>query len=207
MNLDTMRLYGRQRLRGISQKTLELFENHYPSLRVNLDNLPSCLSLEIGCGYGEHLIFQATQNPEQHFIGCEPFLNGIVAIAKHILDQKINNISLYQGDAKDILEKLSPHSLKNVFLLFPDPWPKTRHQKRRFVQKETLAFIHTLLKEKGQWHIASDHPLYQEWVDYIFSAQSYFRLAPSQERFIKTRYEQWALHEGRAIKDYVWEKI
>lgn len=205
--MSVLRLYGRQRLRGLSPKAFTFFEKNYSSFQVNFEKpLPTSLWLEIGFGYGEHLVDQALSHPDRHYIGCEPFLNGMISILQKIIDHNISNITLHHGDARHIFPHLKKESLDGMYLLFPDPWPKKRHSKRRFLQKSNLEQIHALLKPNALWQISSDHPVYQTWVESIFHDQLYFHKTNIQPDGVITKYQEWALDEGRTIKHYVMQR-
>lgn len=200
------RLYGRQHVRGLTKESLVFFEEYYPKFKVSLEGIPENLWLEIGFGYGEYLIARAQQHPERFFIGCEPFLNGMIAVLKSIMDLNISNIMLYRGDARHILEKLPPESLGGIYLLCPDPWPKNRHAKRRFVQQAEIERLHRLLKPQGIWHMTSDHPVYQKWIEDLFKDQDCFEKVEELYDGVVTKYQEWALQEGRMPVHYVWRK-
>jgi tRNA (guanine-N7-)-methyltransferase len=205
--MSVLRLYGRQRLRGIKKETLLFFDNHYSVLKFNPDsNPPKNLWLEVGSGYGEHVICQAISNPNRHYIACEPFLNGMIATLQKILEHNLSNVSLHYGDARHVLNALPQDALDGLYLLFPDPWPKTRHAKRRFVQREMLEKIHGLLKLGGEWKIATDHPIYKEWVHHIIESQSCFKKETFFDDRIITRYQEWAVSEGREIEYFLLRK-
>lgn len=121
---------------------------------------PRPLELEIGFGGGEHLAAQAAVRPEHGFIGCEPFLNGVVSALQHIQDGGLDNIRLHMGDAIDVLNRLPDASLNRVYLLHPDPWPKARHAKRRFMNKGPVDLIAAKLKPGGEFRFGTDHPIY-----------------------------------------------
>lgn len=132
--------------------------------------------LEIGFGGGEHLVAQAAAQPEARFIGVEPFLNGVASCLRHIEESGVANIRLHQGDARDVVARLPTGSLDLVFVLFPDPWPKTRHHKRRLVQREFLDELARVLKPGGEVRFATD------WADYA---------AWTLERFVKHPCFTW----------------
>src|SRR5262249_17480926 len=106
--------------------------------------------LEIGFGGGEHLAEQASRHPNTLIIGCEPFLNGVASALRHGDERNLANVRLHAGDARDVLGALPDASVERVFILFPDPWPKTRHHKRRLIQAETAAEIARVLKPGGR---------------------------------------------------------
>jgi tRNA (guanine-N7-)-methyltransferase len=107
------------------------------------------LALEIGFGGGEHLLAQAEHNPDTLFIGCEPYINGVAKCLAGIDEQKISNIRLYTRDARELIEALPDACLDSVFILFPDPWPKLRHNKRRLVSAQTLSMLARTHKKGG----------------------------------------------------------
>lgn len=202
------KLYGRTRLRGLGPQAKIFFDEMYPRFKVSdQDLLNNNLSLEVGCGYGEHIIHQALQNPTKHYIGCEPFLNGMISILKQIQKHNLSNISLYYGDANDILEKLNTQSLEHIFIFFPDPWPKTKHAKRRFIQTKRLEIMHHVLRPNGKILMGTDHKIYKEWINDIFSNQDFFDKKPFCHEMIKTKYQEWSESEGRSAQFFCFEKI
>ncbi len=121
------------------------------------------LVLEIGFGGGEHLVAQAVAHPEQRFIGVEPFINGVASCLRHIEEANAQNIRLHQGDARDVVARLPDASLNRVYILFPDPWPKARHHKRRLIQQEFLDDLARVMKLGAELHFATDWGNYASW--------------------------------------------
>ena len=119
--------------------------------------------LEIGFGGGEHLVALAKAHPHIGFIGCEPFINGVAKLLAEIDRQALLNIRIFNDDARLLLDVLKPASLGRVFLLFPDPWPKKRHHKRRFVSPENLDLLASALADAGEFHFATDSADYCRW--------------------------------------------
>lgn len=119
---------------------------------------------EIGFGNGEHLLQQAIDNPDVGLIGCEPFVNGVSALCVGIRDKGVKNIRIWPDDARLLMQRLKPASFDRLFLLHPDPWPKTRHHKRRFVQQETLDEMAKLLKPGAEYRMATDHEDLSTWL-------------------------------------------
>jgi tRNA (guanine-N7-)-methyltransferase len=120
--------------------------------------------LEVGFGAGEHLVWQAEQHPDVGLIGCEPYMNGVAKCLAHIERSGATNIRLFTDDARFVMAALPPRSLSRAFVLFPDPWPKTRHHKRRFVQRENLDLLADLMIAGAELRLATDDPSYLPWV-------------------------------------------
>jgi tRNA (guanine-N7-)-methyltransferase len=161
--------------------------------------------LEIGFGGGEHLFAQATVDPRTGFIGCEPFVNGMAKVLSRIGAGDITNVRLYAGDAVDLLAWLPDASIAKVDLLYPDPWPKRRHWKRRFVQDWTVAMLARVLRPGGLFRFATDIPDYAAWTlerllrarDFAWTAERADDWRQPWAGFQGTRYEAKAKREGR----------
>jgi tRNA (guanine-N7-)-methyltransferase len=168
-------LYGRRKGKKLSPRRTGLMATLYPTLAVDLSApAPSDLRalfpvpvdavrLEIGFGGGEHMLAEATRSPDIGFIGVEPFVNGMAKAVSAIAETGARNIRLHDGDAALLLDWLPPASLVGVDLLYPDPWPKKRHFKRRFVSDENLDRIARALKPGGLFRVASDIESYIDW--------------------------------------------
>lgn len=163
------------------------------------------IRVEIGFGGGEHLSREALANPETGFIGCEPFVNGVAKLLAQVEQHGLANIRIHSGDARAVLSRLAPGSIDRVDLLYPDPWPKRRQRKRRFVSEETLALIALCLKPGAVLRFASDIDDYTGWtLEHVLRCR-HFRWSatgPSDWRepwseWQATRYEQKARREGR----------
>jgi tRNA (guanine-N7-)-methyltransferase len=163
-------------------------------------------ALEVGFGGGEHLAEQARRHPDTGFIGCEPFENGVAKLLTQVQASGLRNVRVVPDDARDILVRLPDASLSFVFVLFPDPWPKLRHHKRRFIQTRTLDQIHRLLKPGGELRIATDHTDYGQWALMHLMRDNRFEWAATRaadwrvrpDDWVPTRYEQKALKAGRS---------
>ena len=161
--------------------------------------------LEIGFGGGEHLVWQAQHNPAVTLIGCEPFEDGVVKVLTKIEDDKLANIRLHMGDARDVLRWLPPAYISRAFILFPDPWPKRKHRKRRLVNPVTLALLARVMKPGAELRIGTDIGDYARTILQAFAEQDDFQWqanGPSDWRvrpadWPETRYEQKAEREGR----------
>lgn len=167
--------------------------------------------LEIGFGGGEHLIWQAQHHPNVGLIGAEPYVNGTVKLLALLEANPKTNIRIYSGDARDILEALPGASLGCVFILFPDPWPKMRHYKRRFIQTATLDQLARVMKPGAELRFASDDAGYVEWTLERLTTHPAFewtavRSADWQTRpadWPPTRYEAKELHGKPAFLRFV----
>ncbi|MGJ0506140.1 MAG: tRNA (guanosine(46)-N7)-methyltransferase TrmB, partial [Methylocystis sp.] len=168
------RLYGRSKGKALRAGQTRLLQQLLP--RLTLDLSAPCPSarglfspyvedvfLEIGFGGGEHLVAAAAARPDVGFIGCEPFVNGMAKLLARIDALGLSNIRLHQGDAAEVLRVLPPASLGRVFLFYPDPWPKRRHRKRRFVSKETLEELARVMRPGAQLRFATDIDDYAGW--------------------------------------------
>jgi tRNA (guanine-N7-)-methyltransferase len=212
-----LRSYGRRRGRKPSARQTALWSEVYPRFALALDSpAPDRLTalfdpavedvwLEIGFGGGEHLIWQAKANPRIGLIGCEPFQDGIVKALAAMEAETIGNIRLYAEDARPLLRWLPDAGIGRAFLLFPDPWPKKRHHKRRLVTEATLGELARIMRPGAELRIATDIADYARWTLEAVLRQASFawtaeRAADWRERgpdWPPTRYEQKALREGR----------
>ena len=162
--------------------------------------------LEIGFGGGEHLIAEAGRNPHIGFLGCEPFVNGMAKALAAIEAQGSRNVRLHLGDAVPVLSWLPPASLAGVDLLYPDPWPKRRHWKRRLIQDDTVAAMARVLRPGGLFRFASDSADYAAWTllrflrapDFVWTAERADDWRKPWPDFLDTRYHRKATREGRA---------
>jgi len=167
--LDIRRLYGRSQGHPLRERAQGLVDRLLPDLQVPdagplsaeiLFGNERPLGFEVGFGKGEHLGFQAARLPDWGLIGAEPYLNGVAGLLAEVEDRGLTNVRVHRGDAIDVLERLPDSSLTTLWLLHPDPWPKARHAKRRFVNPGPLGLVAAKLKPGGELRIATDHPLY-----------------------------------------------
>jgi tRNA (guanine-N7-)-methyltransferase len=203
-------LYGRRRGKKLRAGQEALLDTLLPKLLIELPSEPQKLDLaslfggarevwlEVGFGAGEHLVWQAEQHSEVGLIGCEPFINGLAKCLAHIERTGVRNVRLFNDDARLMMAALPEQSLSRAFILFPDPWPKTRHHKRRFVQRGTLDVLARLMKPGAELRLATDDPSYLPWmVEHACTHPAFQWLAerPSDWRerpadWPPTRYEQ-----------------
>jgi tRNA (guanine-N7-)-methyltransferase len=160
--------------------------------------------LEIGFGSGEHLVHQATRNPGVALIGAEPYINGVATLLGKIRRAGVSNLAVHPGDARDLMDVLPEAGINRAFLLYPDPWPKTRHHRRRFVTPEHLAPLARVMAPGAVLRVATDIPDYVRQTleevpgqGFEWSAEAPCDWRTPWEDWISTRYEQKALREGR----------
>ncbi|WP_237152683.1 tRNA (guanosine(46)-N7)-methyltransferase TrmB [Oryzibacter oryziterrae] len=209
--------FGRRKGKTIRQTQAARMDARLPELSLDLGQpAPAALSdlfghapreirLEIGFGGGEHMIHRALERPDVGFIGVEPFLNGLSKAVSSIERHGLSNIRLYGDDAVKLLDWLPDASLDRVALLYPDPWPKKRHWKRRFVGADNVARFARVLKAGGEFHFASDIDTYVDWtLEHVRANPAFAWTAsgPSDWRepwagWPSTRYEAKARREGR----------
>ena len=147
--------------------------------------------LEVGFGAGEHLVWQAETHPTVGVIGCEPYINGVAKCLAHIERAGVGNIRLFTDDAMLVMNSLPEGSLGRAFVLFPDPWPKSRHHKRRFVQRDNLDVLARLMKPGAELRLATDDPSYLPWmVEHACTHPAFAWLAERPQDW-RTRPDDW----------------
>lgn len=210
------RLYGRQRGHPLRPRQQRLLDEALPRVTFRAFKNPhdgftkpvQKVFLEVGFGNGEHAYDQAARHPDVGYIASEVFDNGVCSLLSRIIPEgeeataaPPENLRLWAEDARELLRELPDQCLDRAYLMFPDPWPKARHAKRRFIHPSNIAQMARLLKPGAVWRVASDHPVYQEWVEEVMSQQDLFDTAPpALERpsdWSATRYEAKAFREGR----------
>jgi tRNA (guanine-N7-)-methyltransferase len=214
---DRLRSYGRCKARPLSGRKDRLLTELLPTLRLPLATpAPSLLAslfaqpiaqvwLEIGFGSGEHLAWQAEHHPHTGFIGCEPFINGVASLLGKIESAGLTTIRIDDGDARDVLAWLPTQSIARIFVLFPDPWPKKRHRKRRLLSPDAVGQIARVLAPGGELRFATDSGDYAcEALRTILTSGAFAWTAEAakdwRERppdWPETRYERKGLSEGR----------
>jgi tRNA (guanine-N7-)-methyltransferase len=210
-------LYGRRKGKRLRPGQQDMLDQALPRLSIAAPKEGESLDpralfpdkravwLEIGFGAGEHLIWQAQQNPDVGLIGCEPFINGLARALTAAVQAGLSNIRFLQDDARLLLRALPDKSLGRAFILFPDPWPKLRHHKRRLVATPTLDLLARALVDDAELRLATDDASYLPWMvehatrhpafDWLAEGPSDWRRRPAD--WPPTRYEQKALRQGR----------
>lgn len=221
-NRPELRSFGRRRGRKLSGHQEALKRDLLPKVALDLASPPPLSQmpgpnpgssqdrcgevwLEIGFGGGEHLLWQAATSPRVTFIACEPFEDGVVKVLARIKAEGFGHIRVHMGDARDVLRWLAEASIDRAFILFPDPWPKKKHRKRRLVNAAMLALLARVMRPGAELRIATDIGDYartmlqafREVPEFIWQAESPadWRVRPSD--WPETRYEQKASREGR----------
>jgi len=209
--------FGRRKGHKLRAHQADLIEHLLPHLSLDIaapvpspvselfDPAPQAMRLEIGFGGGEHLVAEAQKFPDTGFIGCEPYVNGMAKILAQIEAHNIGNIRLLAGDAAELLNWLPPQSLARIDLIHPDPWPKRRHWKRRFVQDATIAAMARALKPGGEFRFVSDIDDYCAWTlwhllrspDFYWMAERADDWRLPWDGYTMTRYGRKAEREGR----------
>jgi tRNA (guanine-N7-)-methyltransferase len=209
--------FGRRKGHRLRSHQTELMASLLPKLAIDLavasptdlkilfSRPVDSVRLEIGFGGGEHLVAQAHAHPDLGFIGCEPFVNGMAKALALIEAQRCDNIRLHFGDATELIGWVPKASLKRVDLIYPDPWPKRRHWKRRFVQDESLQKIADVLEPDGEFRFVTDIPDYAAWTleriartpAFAWTAERAADWQLPWQDFVSTRYEAKAKREDR----------
>lgn len=181
-----LRSFGRVKGRTLKPRQAGLVDELLPHLAIDLKAPPSAprMILEIGFGGGEHLVAQAAASADALFLGAEPFLNGVASCLRHIEESGVTNVRLHHGDARDLLAALPDQSLDRVDILFPDPWPKTRHHKRRLIQPALLDELARVLKSGGAVRFATD------WANYAAHTLEIF-MCDRRFTWSATRADDW----------------
>lgn len=225
MTQQHRKIWGRKVARPLKINQKRLLEEELPQLQLQVDfgqtlDLPDQMPsfndyvLEIGFGGGEHLVWRAQQSTHTGFIGCEPFITGVAGLLGHMEDQNIKNIRMVIDDARVLLQSLPDASVSKIYILFPDPWHKKRHHKRRIVSEETIGNLSRVLMPGGDLIMATDIQDYADWMQDILSRRSEFALDMQGrsslydrlDPWLITRYEQKGIDAGRRASYLVYKK-
>ena len=214
---DQFRTFGRAKGRSLTPAAQQLWDGNFPRLKWDTGrDLPSePLWLEIGFGAAEHVLWQAQQNPDVHVLGAEPFMNGVSKAIRGAVDMSLQNLSLHHGDVREIVSNLPDESLDRLFVLFPDPWPKSRHHKRRLLRTQFISELHRILKPGAEFRFGSDIIHYVDWTltrlkrhgGFAFTSEQSDRWLERPKDWPSTRYQQKALREGRTCHYFIFKRI
>ena len=211
-------LYGRRRGRKLRAGQQALLDEVVPGIEIARDTAthpiePSALFdrplrefwLEVGFGAGEHLLAQAAANRDVGLIGCEPYATGVARMVRGLSEAGLDNIRIWRDDARLLIDRLAESSLARVFVLFPDPWPKTRHHKRRFVCEPVLERLAAVMRDGAELRLATDDGGYLVWIlahlwrsdGFVWTARTPADWRRRPPDWPATRYERKALEQGR----------
>ena len=233
---DKPKFYGRRKGRPIRLAKATLIDSFLPKIKlteINQDMFgitPKQIHLEIGFGDGQHIAGQALNNPDIGFIGAEVFQNGVANLCSIITgikegtdlpeeisipDTRTDNIRVYDDDMRVLFSKIPDEFLDVVYLLFPDPWPKSRHAFRRFINKDNLDQVSRILKTGGILRVATDHKVYKAWTLRRMSEDSRFEWTAKTSAdwrnepkgWVKTKYQMKAIREGRKAVFLDYKKV
>ncbi|MBT5072291.1 MAG: tRNA (guanosine(46)-N7)-methyltransferase TrmB [Kordiimonadaceae bacterium] len=216
-DIQGSRVYGRRLAKPLKKTSAARLEKYFSLYSISLeqnetidvsqlfDHEPKEVWLEIGFGKGEHLIEQAKANPDVGFIGCEPFVNGVSGMVDHMDREGLSNIRFFMNDARLLMDALPDGVISRAFILFPDPWPKKRHHKRRIVSVGNLKVLSRLLKDNAELRIGTDHHDYCRWIlarlmenpDFNWKSDHPDDWHNRPDDWPSTRYEKKALKQGR----------
>lgn len=220
-NGDKPKFYGRRKGRPLRQGQAGLLDTALPALSLPVgvppydpatlfNPPPERVWLEVGFGAGEHLAGLAARYPETGFIGCEPFINGVARLVRTVEEKKLRNIRILADDARLLFDGLEPGSIDRIFVLFPDPWPKKRHWRRRFLGPDNIPHLARLLRPGGILRVATDHAGYLAWILFHMNRSGLFdwtaeraddwRLRPDDRP--PTRYEAKSLAGPPSYLDF-----
>lgn len=219
--------FGRRKGKPLSPRREDLMARELPRLAVDLtgpapEDLKSLfeadidrICLEVGFGGGEHLLHRARTEPQTGFIGVEPFVGSMAKAVAAVVDEKLKNVKLYDDDAVNVLDWLPPASLDLAYQLYPDPWPKVRHWKRRFINEQNLSRYARALKQGAEFRFASDIDTYIDWTlrhcrdhpKFEWTAATSSDWKQPWQGWPGTRYEDKAIREGRVGRYLTFRRI
>ena len=207
-----MRIFGRKKGRRLSYTKQKLVEDFLPNISLDNDkilrhvfSLKKHLFLEFGFGHGENIIKLSVNRPDWVFIAIDPFLNGVASLLEKIKTKNISNIYIYHGDGRYFLKGLPKNSISETCILFPDPWPKFKHESRRIIQREFLNKLSEVMSSNSFVYTSSDNYIAQTWMLKIFLYNKNFewivkdinQIYTKPDFFEDTKYFKKSLKEGR----------
>jgi len=208
------RLHGRRKGKKLRGRHADLLQRALPGLALDaskpiLDakslfaDRCAALWLEIGFGGGEHLAAEASRRPDWGYIGCEAFLNGVAKALALIEESHLRNVRLYEGDARDVIASLPAQALDGVYLLYPDPWPKRRQRKRRFLSDAMLMQLARVMRPGAELRFATDIDDNAGWTLARILRSADFTWAPRDARDWREPWEGWSgtRYEAKALLD------
>ncbi len=203
------RSFARRIGKSFTPNKKEFLDKNMESLRYSKAKLENATQetkiLEIGFGMGEHFLHQAKENPDNLYIGAEVYLNGVYKVAKHILQEQVDNAILWPDDIDEILQLIPDNSLNGIYVLFPDPWHKKKYLKKRIFNKERMQDFKRILKPNGFISFASDIEDYFEDAKNILAEDGNISIKNTDyltphSGYIQTKYHSKAIEEGRQAR-------
>jgi tRNA (guanine-N7-)-methyltransferase len=215
--------FGRRKARKLREQAQKAYTDLFPFVQLlpqqNLFDDPlQEVWLEIGFGTGDHMLEQLSQHPEISMVGCEPFINGVANVLVHLSPEDYKRVRIWHEDVRYLLESIPTSYFSKVFILFPDPWPKKRHHRRRLITKEFISLLLITLKEKALLHVASDDVSYVEQIQEVLYNHPHLTLCEGPvsadpltwgirpKDWPTTRYEEKALSQGKKCAYMIFEK-
>lgn len=210
-----IRSFGRIKSRKLGALQADLYQNLLPDYEFTLAEVDQAdfkqfinnpkLALEIGFGFGDFTFNFIKNNPETNLLACETHINGIAALLQKLEIVPLNNVKIFKSDARLLLEKLENNIFDQIYILFPDPWPKSKHYKRRIINTDFVNLLSTKIKPSGKLIIATDHESYRNWImevmvqrqDFIMENISQDNWHNFPDNWVETKYQKKAMREGR----------
>ena len=206
-NKRNIRSFGRINGRSCGKKVSYALDELLPKYSFDPEEIDinTCNYLEIGFGYGESLAKRALTDKNVNYIGCETYSKGVANLIDSIEKDSIKNIEIFNGDARILLDNIPDHSIDKIFILYPDPWPKKRHNKRRIINEKFLELVHKKLKKYGILFFTTDVTDYADWVIekvknsnlFIADFSSLSEVKTEPQWWVKTKYQEKAIKEFR----------
>ena len=218
---DQKKFYGRRKGRRISSKNLKLLED--ASYKFYLQEEQICKLalqenkkniLEIGFGNGDNLVNMSLNEPNNLFIGCDVYYNGCVKLLKKIVIKNIKNVKIWPDDIHIIIKKFKKDFFDLILILQPDPWPKTKHHKRRLIQQKFLDDLNQIMKYEGKLIISTDHKVMKSWVlehihvrnDFLWIRNGFNYTNIKPKWIINTKYSNKALENNKVVNWFYFKK-
>ena len=215
------KIYGRRKGRRISSMNLKLLEDYSNKFYLNEDQISKLAPneynkniLEIGFGNGDNLVNMSLNEPNNLFIGCDAYYNGCVKLLKKIVIKNIKNVKIWPDDIHIIIKKFKKDFFDLILILQPDPWPKTKHNKRRLIQQKFLDDLNQIMKYEGKLIISTDHNVMKSWVlehihvrnDFLWIRNGFYYTNIKPNWIINTKYSNKALENNKVVNWFYFKK-
>ena len=215
------KFYGRRKGRRISSTNLKLLENYSNKFYLQEEQICKLAPyeynkniLEIGFGNGDNLVNMSLNEPNNLFIGCDAYHNGCVKLLNKIVNKNIKNVKIWPDDIHIIIKKFEKNFFDLILILQPDPWPKTKHNKRRLIQQKFLDDLNQILKYEGKLIISTDHDVMKSWVlehfhirnDFLWIKNGRYYTNIKPKWIINTKYSNKALENNKIVNWFFFKK-